>query len=112
MILLDALVAFACAAGLLFFFLERVRYSNINAYRQKLERLRGLEKEIRAIKRDNARAENVINNMDAEMNFDENFTGELIKYSDDAARLETLEYEYRITAAYLNKARPYVTRQH
>jgi hypothetical protein len=108
MIFLDALIAFACAAGLICFFFERVRYSNINAYRQKLERLRELEKEIRAIKHENIRAENIINNMDADMNFDENFTDELIKFSDDEARLETLKNECRKTASYLNKARPYV----
>jgi hypothetical protein len=105
---IDVLILFVSTAGLVFFFLDRIRYSNRNVYYKKLERLRELEEEIRGIISANDETENLIINMDFDTGFDGSVTDRLVKYRDDYDRLEALRNEHRETGLYLRNARPYI----
>jgi hypothetical protein len=71
-----------------------------------------LEIEIRNIKSVNNETEKLINNMNLNMDFDDNFTDKLIKYRDDFDKLEALRNEHREIDLYLRNARLYIKESH
>jgi hypothetical protein len=110
--LIDILIFSLSAAGLVYFMFDRLKYSNRNVYTRKLERLYELEIEIRNIKSVNNETEKLINNMNPDMDFDDSFTDKLIKYRDDADKLEALRNEHREIDLYLRKTRSYIKEFH
>jgi hypothetical protein len=108
MSLIDILIFVISIAGLIYFFLDRIKYSNKNTYYKKLERLYELEKEIHRIELHNSETEVLINNMNIYMDFDDGIADKLIKYRDDSGKLETLKNERIKISSYLLKSRLYI----
>lgn len=104
---LDILILLICLGGLIFFFFDRIKFSNKTVYQQKKERFFQLQKLINNIKSENEEAEILIQSLDFD-DFTDSITDKLIKYRDNEDKLEICKAEYKKIESYLKNARPYI----
>jgi len=105
--LIDIIILSLCVIGLIYFFFDRLKYSNVNAYREKQERLFDISKKIAAIENDNAETEELIKSINADTVYDDEMFEKLINYRDNEDRLVELKNEQRKIELYIKNARSY-----
>ncbi|MDR2941737.1 MAG: hypothetical protein LBV17_04000 [Treponema sp.] len=115
--LIDTLIFSLCAIGLVYFIFDRIKYSNIEIYRDKLEKLNELRRTIAAIESDNKHVEKIIKSMNADTFYDDELyddelTDKLINYRDNEVKLENLKKEQRKIELYVRRAGKYINNRH
>jgi len=108
---IDLLILFLSIAGLVYFFIDRVRYSNRNVYCKKLERLNEIRKTIIFIETENAGTDEIIKSMNADTVCDDETADKLIKYRDNIEKLEYLKDEQNKIERYIKRAHTYLKKQ-
>jgi len=106
--LIDILILSLSAIGLVYFGIERIKYSNKYIYQKKLERLNELRKTIAAIESDNAETDKIIESINEDTYYDDELTDKLINYRDNEEKLKYLKDEQRKTERYLKIAGKYI----
>ena len=105
---IDILILIISIGGLIYFFIDHIKYTNINVYYQKRKRLSELEEEIYNIKLHKKETEILINNINFDIDFDNSLTDKLIKYREDTDKLKILYIEYNKLDSYLSIARKHI----
>jgi len=105
--LIDIFIFLLCVVGLVYFFFDRLKYSNINTYHEKLERLSDIRKKIATIEADNKKFNELIKTTNLDTDFDENFSNKLIDYRNNEEKLNVLKREQREIEKYIKNARMY-----
>jgi hypothetical protein len=103
---IDILIIISCAAGLIYFALDRIKYSNRNVLHKKLERLNELQTLLLNTKKDNSLMELLISSNNV-TDFDNFPSDKLIEYRDNIEKLEFYENEYKEIKKYLKNVRMY-----
>jgi len=99
---IDMLICFLCLAGLVYFFIDRFKYRDINVYHDKLYRLNELRKLITAIENDNNN--NIFKPADANNIFDDEQDDKYYIYEE---KLSNLKKEKKEIERYIQNFRMY-----
>jgi hypothetical protein len=86
--IIDIIILSLCVAGLVFFFFDRLKYRNINAYYDKLERLNELRKKIAAVENDKLNTEKYFNSNDLGVVYDDEDTDNFVICKDKLSSLK------------------------
>jgi hypothetical protein len=108
---MDAFWAAALTLTLLFLANEtrsRIKYSKLDVYCEKQERLRELDEAVTRIESDNREAMELIRNMNLDADIDDGLADRLARYRDDEIALLSLKKEQGELRKYLKAARRYV----
>jgi len=102
--IIDIIIFFLCAVGLVYFVIDRFKYRDINVYHDKLERLNELRKLITAIEIENGKHENIFKPVGANNIFDDEQTEKYFIYEE---KLSNLKNEKKKIERYIENFRLY-----
>ena len=105
--LIDIIIFSLCVIGLIYFFFDRLKYSNINVYRKKLKRLIELRKIIASIENDNNETEEIIKSINIDTVHDDETINKFINYRDNDNKLSVLKDEQKKIELYIKNFRIY-----
>jgi len=106
--LIDILILSLSVIGLVYFAVYRIKYSNIDAYNKKLERLQEIRKTIAVIENDKAEQDKIIKSLDVYNIYSDEIFWKLFEYRDNEERLKELKNEQRKIEIYLRTADKYI----
>jgi len=104
---IDIIIFSLCVIGLIYFFFDRLKYSNISVYRKKLERLNEIRKIIASIENDNDETEEIIKSINIDTVHDDETINKFINYRDNDTKLSVLKDEQREIELYIKNFRIY-----
>jgi len=105
---IDITICILCIGGLVYFFFERIKYSDIDIYCAKLKMSSDLEKSIKTIEACNKDTLEQIKNADLTEPLDPVFVDRLVSYRDYEEELKILKNTKRKTDKWLKNARSYL----
>jgi len=105
--IIDIIIFSLCAAGLVYFIIDRFKYRDINVYHDKLERLNELRKLITSVEKENKETENMIHSMNIDSIYENEFTDRVINYRDNEYKLINLKKEKKEIERYIKNFRMY-----
>jgi hypothetical protein len=104
---IDILIIVSCAAGLIYFAFDRIKYLNITVFYKKQERLFELNKIISIIEIEIRDTEEIIKTEKIDALYDDIFADKLIAYRDNMDKLILLKKEQKEIEIYLKNFRMY-----
>lgn len=105
--IIDIIILSLCFFGLVYFFIDRLKYRNINVYREKLKRLNELRKIITAVENEEKETEEIIKSINLDDDFDDELTDRLINSKHNDLRLSYLKAEQKEIELYIKNFRMY-----
>jgi len=107
--LIDIIIFSISVVGLIYFFIDRRKYTSISTYHDKLERLNELRKTIAAIEHDINETKESIKpgSIDTNIIYDDELTKKLVKQNDNEEQLKLLKTELKEVEKYIQNARMY-----
>jgi len=102
--IIDIIILILCAAGLVYFFFDRLKYRDISVYYGKLERLNELRKIITSIENNNLNSENIINSNNFGAVYDDGQADNLVTCKN---KLISLKKEKKEIERYIKNFRMY-----
>jgi len=105
--IIDIIIFTLCATGLIYFMFDRLKYTNMNVYREKLKRLNELRKLIALIENEDRETEKLIWSVNLDADLEKELADRLIGYRDNDDKLSVLKDEQRKIEKYIKNFRIY-----